>query len=176
MPGVEHMTNLSRRKLLAGAIATPVIGSMSAGIAAYAAGTTAEPIIAKSVEWMAADARLNSLIQAWQSLEAILFDEARRQELNCGKARKSSTPEAKAMRALDLEIQQTYAKLEGLAADAWATPATSVSGAIAKIELGFKVQGPFDWRDHAHELIEDGIRELRALLAKMSAGDFSSFR
>lgn len=149
---------------------------MSASIAAYAAGKNAEPIIVKSAEWMAADARLNSLIGSWQSLETVLFDEARRGELNCGKARKASTPEAKAMRALDVEINETYAKLEGLAAEAWATPATSVSGAITKIELGFKVQGPFDWRDHAHELIEDGIRELRALLAKIAAGDLSSFR
>ncbi|MDP3736444.1 MAG: hypothetical protein Q8R02_03585 [Hyphomonadaceae bacterium] len=41
---------------------------------------------------------------------------------------------------------------------------TSIEGALAKVELGIKVQGPFDWRDHALELLEVGVADLRKLV------------
>jgi hypothetical protein len=42
--------------------------------------------------------------------------------------------------------------------------ATSIAGALAKIELGLKVQGPYDWQDHALELAEGGVSELKAMM------------
>ena len=46
--------------------------------------------------------------------------------------------------------------------------AVSIEGALAKIELGLNVQGPFDWRDHALEIAESGIAELRQMTAAKS--------
>jgi hypothetical protein len=38
-------------------------------------------------------------------------------------------------------------------------------GSLREGTLGLKVQGPFDWQDHARELLEDGISELRDLVS-----------
>jgi HPt (histidine-containing phosphotransfer) domain-containing protein len=76
---------------------------------------------------------------------------------------RSGLAEAKAMRALDRRIDAAYRTMHRMAEQARATPARSLAGALARIELGLKVQGPFDWRDHALELIEDGIAEAQRL-------------
>lgn len=69
------------------------------------------------------------------------------------------------MRTMKRKLDEGYRDLEQLAGDIREMPAISVAGALAKIELGLKVQGEFDWREHALELAEDGIAELRQLTA-----------
>ncbi len=67
------------------------------------------------------------------------------------------------MRALDLQITAAYAHLEALAGKVRRMRATTISGAVAKVQLGLQVQGPYDWQEHALELTEDGLAELRKM-------------
>jgi hypothetical protein len=94
----------------------------------------------------------------WQHFETLLFDKARGMGMGCDTAGESDLPEAQAMRALDAEIDETRRRLDASAGEIRRVRATTVAGAIAKIELGLKVQGPFDWQDHALELLEDGVK------------------
>ena len=50
----------------------------------------------------------------------------------------------------------------------------SAEGALAKIELGLAVQGPFDWRDHALELVEEGLKDLRDMIGLERGDDISA--
>lgn len=171
------MKNLSRRKVLIGAIAAPY--SLQASLPAIAAIPLAEgadKLLAKIAMWSASDGRLTSLELQWQGLESLLFDKAKRMRMSCDKATRSNMPEAQGMRALDVEINATHAKLEALASDISLMPALTIADAIAKIELGLKVQGPYDWREHALELLEGGIAELQTIIRDTSAVEFSSFR
>lgn len=68
------------------------------------------------------------------------------------------------MRILNKRIEATYPELENEAEMISALPTMSAEGALAKIELGLAVQGPFDWRDHALELLEEGIKDLRDMI------------
>jgi hypothetical protein len=163
------MTNVSRRNVLIGA-------------AVASAGTGASPgrpilpddLAGRAAEWIAADERLAAMYLRWQRFETLLFDRARRMKMPCEEACDSDLPEAQAMRALDTEIEETRRWLDASAGEIRLTPAATVAGAIAKIELGLKVQGPFDWQEHALELLEDGIAELRELLRKaLGAGQSS---
>ena len=74
------------------------------------------------------------------------------------------------MRILDQRIKATYPELEAEAGAIRALPTMSAAGAIAKIALGLAVQGPFDWRDHALELLEEGLKDLRDMIGLESAG------
>jgi hypothetical protein len=158
------MKNLSRRNLLIGAIAAP--GALQIPLPAIAAiplAANSDELVVRAAEWIAADDHITAMELEWQDLESDLFDKAKRMRMSCAKARQSDLPEAQAMRALDIEIEKTHRRLEALAGEIRLLPATTIAGAIAKIELGLKVQGPYEWRDHAYELIEDGILELRTV-------------
>lgn len=72
--------------------------------------------------------------------------------------------DARAMRALNRQINASFNNLQQAAEQASLMEATTIEGAIAKIELGLAVQGPFDWRDHALELAQDGLAEPKALV------------
>ena len=147
------------RRLVLGAIAAPAVGS--------AAGVTlpvGDELVIRTAGWIARDEQLNVMQIRWQGFESLLFDKARRMGMGCDEACRSNLPEAQAMRALDREIEETRRQLNAAAGEIRLIPATTIAGAIAKIELGLRVQGPFDWQDHALELLEDGIAELRGLV------------
>jgi len=99
----------------------------------------------------------------WQDCESAVFDKARRMKISCERACQSNWPEAQAMRTLDLQIAAAYAHLEALAGKIRRMRATTISGAVAKIHLGLQVQGPYDWQEHALELVEGGLVELHEL-------------
>jgi hypothetical protein len=164
MPGVGQMMNVSRRAVMIGTFAGPA--AAQASLAANALPTSAAPdeLAAKAAGWIATDEHLTALQLRWQHFETLLFDKARQTGMSCEHACQSNLPEAQAMRALDTEMEATRRQLDATAGEISLIPATTISGAIAKLELGLKVQGPFDWQDHALELLEDGIAELRGLL------------
>lgn len=68
------------------------------------------------------------------------------------------------MRSLEQELKNADRKLDAVEARIAQTPSISVEEALAKIELGLMIQGPYDWEDHAHALARDGLKELRRLL------------
>lgn len=105
------------------------------------------------------------MIREWQGLESILLAKARmRSEIP--DPYESDMPEACAMRVLDRRINAAYPELEAEAGVIWALPTMSAEGALAKIELGLAVQGPFDWREHALELVEEGLKDLRDMIGR----------
>jgi len=157
------MTNVSRRAVMIGAFATPAAAqaSLAANLPTSAAP---DQLASKAAEWIATDERLTALQLSWQHLETLLFAKARQMKMDCEHACQTNLPEAQAMRALDKEIEETRRRLDATAGEIRLIPATTIAGAIAKIQLGLKVQGPFDWQDHARELLEDGLAELRGLV------------
>jgi hypothetical protein len=55
-------------------------------------------------------------------------------------------------------------KLDRQAARIVVKRANSPEGALAKIEMGLKIQGPYDWEEYAFALIQDGCEQLRQRL------------
>lgn len=161
------MTTISRRNVLVGAVVAPCAFPASLPVAMSAGLPSRDNhLIAKAALWISSDDGLTALEVQWQDLECQLFSKAKHMKISCEKAGRSTMPEAQAMRVLDREIAESYRFLAITAYEASQMPATTIAGAIAKIELGLRVQGPFDWKDHAHELLEDGIAELRTLVSQ----------
>jgi hypothetical protein len=159
------MSKVSRRTVIAGVLAAPAgTGAplMHPTLLPVSAGP--DELAAKAAGWIAGHEQLNAMQLRWQGIESLLFDKARRMGMGCEEACRSDQPEAQAMRVLDEEIEETRRQLNAAAGEIRLTPATTIAGAIAKIELGLRVQGPFDWQDHALELLEEGIAELRWLV------------
>jgi hypothetical protein len=160
------MTRPSRRKLLASVMAVPVLvrASPSASPLRLPGFRNTDDLTVQAAQWIVTEERVAAMQLKWQVFEGLLFDKARWMKMSCEMACRSDLPEAQAMRTLDSEIEATRRWLDASAQEIRITPATTVAGAIAKIELGLKVQGPYDWQDHARELLEDGIAELRSFL------------
>jgi len=171
------MSRISRRKLMMSASTLPIfVSSLAGGSKVERKAGRPSSILAKVDYWIAADARLTGLQLRWQELETHLFAEAGRRDMSCESAMRSSLPAAVQMRSLDEEVIAAREQLERLADEIRQTPARTFREAIAKMELGLAIQGPYDWRDHALELLADGMAELRALLEAERGVDPSSFR
>lgn len=126
-------------------------------------------LAARIAAWIAHDARLTAMQLEWQTCERAVFDQAKRLNLSCEDASLSDWPAARAMRELDTQIAQSRQHLEAETGTIRKQPAATLADALAKIELGLKVQGPFDWREHALDLIQDGLTELRRMTAGLRA-------
>lgn len=139
-------------------VATP-----SFALSSITAGAACDPVPERAASWIARKAWLESMIRQWQSLESILHAKTRR-DTTFAKACDGDTPEACAMRILNQRIEAAYPALDEEAGAICALPTMSAQGAVAKIELGLAVQGPFDWRDHALELVQEGLKDLRDMI------------
>jgi hypothetical protein len=158
---------LSRRKLMVAVAAAPVAGyaAREASAATTPVAASADPLIAKAAAWVAANACIDAMSIAADELQGHVFEKARKLQIKGNKACRSRMPEARQYRDLSRKIAAGYRDLEQLAGEISMTSAVSIEGALAKIELGLNVQGPFDWRDHALEITESGIAELRQMTA-----------
>jgi hypothetical protein len=136
---------------------------ISIPLSSITAGADCDQVPERAASWMVRKARLEGMIRQWQSLESILHAKTRR-DRTFGEACDSDQPEACAMRILNKRIEATYPELEQEAEAISALPTMSAEGALAKIELGLAVQGPFDWREHALELVEEGLKDLRDMI------------
>lgn len=156
---------LSRRKLIAVALAVPMVGDSANGVSATAARAAVSPdqLICKATKWIATNARIDAMSAEADELQGLVFEKAKKRGISSSKACRSHMPEARRHRALDRKVKNGYRDLEQLAGEVRAMTAVSIEGALVKIELALNVQGPFDWREHALELAEDGIAELRYL-------------
>lgn len=124
----------------------------------------ADYLVERATNWAMRHQRLFEMEQQWQRLETALFAKAATLKISCDAAMRGNLAEAKDMRALDAEIEASHRDLAVEAGEIRAMKSTSVAAALAKVELGLRVQGPFDWRDHARQLIDDGIEELKSML------------
>lgn len=157
-------SHMSRRKLMAGVLAAPIAAET------VAAGDgrrqdVVDPIVAKAERWIAGKAEIEAMIFAWQDLEHVLFDKARAMKIEVDEVMRSRMPEARAMRVISRKRNAAHLALDDLATEIrFMTPVT-VAGALAKIDLGLRVQDRYAWTEHAFELAEDGMIQLRRLMA-----------
>jgi len=159
------MTKLSRREIVKATLALPVApqGLISTVPATPPWAVQVDTVLAAVDAWIAKDVCVTAMQLEWQRYENVVFDRARRMKIGCERACQSNWPEARAMRALDLEIKAAYPHLARLAWDVRQLRALTIAGAVAKIQLGLQVQGPYDWQEHAFELVEGGLVDLRKL-------------
>lgn len=172
------MSKISRRNLIAGAAAAPLAGAAVNG-AAHAApakpgraeartapAPNADPIVAKVAAWMAAYDAREAMLEQWSDLDAALIAKRKAMKLSAAQARRERLPETRAMRALDRKIKAASKKLDRDAGRIVVMRPTSAAGALAKIRLGLRIQGPYDWNDDIVEaLVQDGCEQLALMLA-----------
>lgn len=167
------MSKLTRRKLIAGAAAAPLAGAAVNG-AAHAAPTphrakpppNPDPIVAKVAAWMAAYDAREALIREWQDHETALYAKVKAMNISVDRGMRSGMAEARAMRALDRKIAASRKKLDRAAGRIVLMRAASAQGALAKIRLGLRIQGPYDWNDDIVEaLVQDGCEQLALMLS-----------
>jgi hypothetical protein len=151
---------MSRRQLMVGALAAPVVSPALTAGGLGARQAVPDPIVAKAGMWIAGKAEIEAMIIEWQDLENVLFGKARAMKIKFHKATGSRMTEARAMRAISRKMDAAYLALEDLAAEISAMTPVSAAGALAKIDLGLRVQDPYAWNEHAFELAEDGVKHL----------------
>lgn len=157
--------SLSRRGLITAAIAMPVVSSTrqaKASTKPVIAGP--DPVTVRAEEWIVNNARVDALSVEADDSQGAMFDKARALGIGGDKACRSRMPEARAWRAKKQEYEEACRSLATLTGDIRKMRAVTVAGAIAKIELSLHVQYE-DWSEHACELLEEGIAELRQLTA-----------
>jgi hypothetical protein len=153
---------MSRRDMLAASIAGPALGGL--GIASIH-DSHGDAVVMKAAEWMSERQRLDEMTHQWQRLETQLFRRARGLGVEIEEARGRQFPEVRTMRMLDERRETAYTILGGLAKEASVMRAFSLDGALAKIDLGLRVQGRYNWHDNALQLVEGGVSELRTFTA-----------
>ena len=121
----------------------------------------ASDLLLAIVEWTSLNDQRVARIQEWQRMETQLFSKAKRSCIAVQKYLKTDRPEVETMKALDRRIEELGQLTEDLAAKILSLPAESLAEAIAKIEVGLKIQGPEDWQPYALDLVEDGLGALR---------------
>ncbi len=70
------------------------------------------------------------------------------------------------MRALDRRIKTGLRRLERMARAIVLLRPMSAEGALAKIRVGLRIQGPYDWEDYAFALVQDGCDQLALMLTR----------
>ena len=170
------MAKISRRNLIAGAAAAPLALNGAAHAAPAKPGraeartspvSNPDPIVAKVDAWMAAYDAREALIREWQHQETALFAKVKAAGLSVDRGMRSGMAEARAMRALDRRIKAARRKLDRDAGRIVLMRATSAQGALAKIMVGLRIQGHYDWNDEIVEaLVQDGCEQLALMLAR----------
>lgn len=170
------MAKISRRKLIAGAAATPLALNGAAHAAkpgrAEAPHTSprapdADPVVAKVTAWIAERDAIDAMMREWQDWEVALCAKIKSRGMSLTQACRSGLPEARAMRALDRKIKPGLRRLERVAQRIVLMRPMSAQGALAKIRLGVKIQGPYDWNDdYVYALVQDGCEQLALMLAR----------
>lgn len=101
----------------------------------------------------------------WQDWENALCDKIRPLGMGLTQGVRSRLPEAKMMRAIDGQIKASTKRLDREAGRIVLMAPTTPAGALAKIEMGVKLQGPYDWNDdYVYALVRGGIEQLARLL------------
>jgi hypothetical protein len=171
------MPKLSRRNLIAGAAAAAplALNGHSAGPAAAdkerlppnVVAPKPDPVVAKVEAWLADRDAIDAMMLEWQDQESALCDRIAGTEMTLTQACRSGLAEARAMRALDRKIKPGLKRLHRAAQRIVLMRTTSAEGALAKIRLGLRIQGPYDWNDdYVFALVQDGCEQLAQILAR----------
>lgn len=169
------MPKLSRRNVIAGAAVAPLALNGAAHAAKpgraeappTAPTSNPDPVVAKAAAWMAAYDAREALIREWQDQETALFAKVKAANISVDRGMRGGMAEARAMRALDRKIKTARKKLDRDAGRIVLMRATSARGALAKIMVGLRIQGPYDWNDEIVEaLVRDGCEQLALMLER----------
>jgi hypothetical protein len=99
--------------------------------------------------WVEHNAEFGEVWFYYPSGAATECSHARRQELGSFACLPERSQRGESHARARLQDQGGRRRMQRVAGKAAAQPAVSMAGAIAKIELGVRVQGEFDWREHA---------------------------
>ena len=105
------MAKLSRRNLLAGAVAAPVIAKGHLSSVTLTVSSSPDRLIAAAAEWIAADQHLSAMELRWQDFESRLFAKARQTNESCATAQSSDLPEAQANRRIPWRPSSNWRRL-----------------------------------------------------------------
>jgi hypothetical protein len=171
------MAKLSRRDLIAGVAASAPLPlySRRAGpavaqprpVAPASSSHKLDPIVAKVDSWIAERGAIDAMMEQWADLEVVLCEKTRSRGVSLVQAYRCGFPEAREMRALDRNIKRGLCRLDRAAQRIVFLDSSSAQGALAKIRLGVRIQGPYDWNDDcAYALVHEGCEQLTAILSR----------
>lgn len=171
------MPKLSRRNLIAGAAAAAPLAlnehctwpaaADQERLPPSAAAPNPDSVVAKVEAWLADRDAIDAMMHEWQDQESALCDRIAGTPMNLTQACRSGLAEARAMRALDRKIKAGLKRLHRAAQRIVLMRTTSAEGALAKIRLGLRIQGPYDWNDdYVFALVQDGCEQLAQILAR----------
>lgn len=146
------MSKLTRRKLIAGAAAAPLVGTI-------AAASPADPVLPLARVWIAERAEADALMARWSELECKL-------PVSLIGAKHSDVPEARGMRAIDRRLKRLLVKLGRDAERIAPMRALTRAGALAKIEMALAILEPVDVEEHSWALVAAGFDDLTRLTAE----------
>jgi hypothetical protein len=144
------MSKLTRRNLIAVAAAAPLLAATRSGT------STLDPVSGLARTWIAERKRADALMARWGDLE---------HELPPGMLGKRGRHllQQKAMRVIDRELKQLFAKLNRDAERITRMQARSRAGALAKIEMALAILEPVDVEEHSWGLVNSGFADLTRL-------------
>lgn len=169
-----HMPAISRRNLIAGGAAIPLVPRGELAVQRpsrerqQSSAIVLDPVVAKVAAWIADRDLIDAKMREWQDQEVALCKKIKTLGMSLTRAYRCGLPEAREMRALDLQIKSGLKRLERNARKIVLMRVSSAEGALAKIRLGLRIQGPYDWEDYAYALAQDGCEELALALAEVT--------
>jgi hypothetical protein len=156
--------DMSRRDVLGSSLAMPLVGGASLQVSCGGRGpdkALLDPALFAAASWVKERHKLEAMIYKWQNFEKQLLMRAKLLNVSVDDPRGRRLPEAVAMQVINRQIEATYGVLDELACAASASCSATKEGALAKIALGLRVQGPYGWQPFALELLEGGLADLR---------------
>jgi len=124
-----------------------------------------DPVVSQVAGWIAERKAIEAMMEGWADQEFALCKKVKPMGLSLTQAYRCGLPEARAMKRLDRKIKLGLTRLERQARAIVLMRTTSAAGAFAKITLGVKIQGPYDWNDdYVYALVQDGCEQLALML------------
>lgn len=168
----EHtMPKLSRRTLLAAlplaldpALQPRPAEALQLKPAPYAS-LGADALLEEIRAWTQTHAARDAMVCAYSDAEGRLFLKAKALGLSPSRILRSTLEDARALKALNRDIKSAERTLDRAAARIAQTRPQSFEAAMAQIDMGLLIQGPYDWDDHAYALIQSGRAHLWQSLA-----------
>jgi hypothetical protein len=119
-------------------------------------------LVGRVQAWIAERDASDGLVRQWQTLEHQLSLRVKPLGMDLNQGVESNLSEARAMRGLMRRIRASDRRLAAEARRILRVRASSWEGALAKIQLGFRMQTPVGPEDVSYALMRDGFEELLA--------------
>ncbi len=152
---VARLPELSRRAVLVGASATPVLAGQ-----AGATATATDPTIAACERWFAVEAERERLSAEWGRHESFLAREFNWFRLSEDQRR--ALPQARKLDDIAVELEALDRKSDALLKALPSTPAASVAAVVANLTIATQLLYP-DGYEEVHGLMVRAVRDLKTL-------------